>query len=454
MSLDNRLGLPAYIAESAPNPVSNRAAWYHNTAPSYAGIFLWIVFYQSIAEGSLNHAGPLFCILAVASAGVLSWVLFYYAPAMLGMKTGLPLYVVGSSTFGTVGGYFMPGLLMGVLQVGWFAVGTYYPTVFILRGLDRDPRPATLPFAIVAIAWGYTLGFVGVKGIKYVARVSTYLSIIPAVMLLFVFSKTAAGISKYVVPSTDHFLAFTTIVQAILGFFATAGAAGSDFGMNSRDARDVRLGGFVGIAVAATYAGALPLLSVAGAHGSVPGLSYGYDAIIESMGGFLSSSMFFLFAIASVTPACFVSFIAGNSFSTMIPRVTRMQSSMLGVTIAVILAVSGYAANLVVVFSIVGASFGPICGAMLADYLLTGKKWAGPRLGINWAGYAAWAVGFVIGILPLPFMPVSDAIKMYAQPATLYSLIAGFIVYVIVAKAGGQPQTVESAILTTLREEG
>jgi hypothetical protein len=31
---------------------------------------------------------------------------------------------------------------------------------------------------------------------------------------------------------------------------------------------------------------------------------------------------------------------------------------------------------------------------------------------------------------------------MYDQPAALYSMVAGFIVYVVVAKLGGQPKTV------------
>jgi cytosine permease len=144
-----------------------------------------------------------------------------------------------------------------------------------------------------------------------------------------------------------------------------------------------------------------------------------------------------------VVPACFCAFIAGNSFSTMLPGVPRMSSTMVGVTIAVVLAITGYAANLIVVFSLVGASFGPICGAMAADYLLSGKKWAGPRRGVNWAGYSAWAVGFLIGISPLPFMPVPDDIKAYAQPAVVYSFIAGFLVYIVAAKLGAQPETVD-----------
>jgi cytosine permease len=35
--------LPAYLSKAVPNPRSNRAPWYKNTAPTYAGIFLWIV---------------------------------------------------------------------------------------------------------------------------------------------------------------------------------------------------------------------------------------------------------------------------------------------------------------------------------------------------------------------------------------------------------------------------
>jgi cytosine permease len=102
------------------------------------------------------------------------------------------------------------------------------------------------------------------------------------------------------------------------------------------------------------------------------------------------------------------------------------------VVIAIILAVTGVAGDLIWFFGLVGASFGPICGAMAADYILAGRKWAGPRQGVNIPGYAAWAVGFLVGILPK--LPVPDALK--AEPAVLYSFFAGFIVYFVLAKAG------------------
>lgn len=434
--------LPDYIVKTKPNPATNRAPWYVNTAPSYAGIFLWIAFYQSIAQGTLERAGPGLCILALVVAGLLSYGLYYYVPAMLGMKTGYPLYVVGSSTFGAAGGYLMPGLLMGLLQVGWFSVNTYISTKFILSGFGSEAGPMTPLFAAVAIVWGYMMAYVGVKGIQYVAKMATYLAIIPFLMILIALFKTAGGIGSYVVPNPNGYLGFMLLIQIVIGFFATAGAAGADFGMNNHSQKDVRLGGLTGIALAIVYAGGLPLLSVAGAHGLNPGMTgYSYDGVITTLGGFLASSMFILFAIASVAPACFCAFIAGNSFATMIPAVSRMASTMVGVTIAIVLAITGVAENLIGFFTIVGASFGPICGAMAADYLLSGRKWVGPRRGISVAGYGAWAIGFLVGIIP--FLPVSQQAKAYSQPAVVYSFFTGLVIYTILAKLGLQPKTVE-----------
>jgi cytosine permease len=440
--------LPDYISKAVPNPQSNRGPWYANTAPSYAGIFLWIAFYLTIARDTIPHAGLGLCMAAIVVAGLLSYALFYYAPAMLGMKTGFPLYVVGSSTFGTAGGYVMPGLLMGLLQVGWFAVNTSISTRFILNTVGSKAGPGSLPFIAIGILWGYGMAYIGVMGIQYVAKLSRYLIVIPAAMVLLVFFRTSGGISQYVPADPQPFVAFTLLVQIIIGFFATAGAAGADFGMNSRNENDVRMGGLTGITLAIIFAAGLPLLSVAGAsklydlHGAL-----GYDDVILAIGGVLATAMFFLFTIASIAPACFCAFIAGNSFSTMIPGVPRISSTMVGVTVSIILAVTGVAENLIGFFTIVGASFGPICGAMAADYLLSGKRWAGPREGVNWAGYVAWAVGFVVGILP--FLPVSAALKTYVQPAVLYSFVAGFVVYAVLAKAGMQPRTVAMVAAAT-----
>ena len=434
--------LPDYLAKAIPNPQANRGPWYTNTAPSYAGIFLWVAFYQQMAGATIAHGGLALCLLALLVAGLLCYGLYYFVPAMLGMRTGFPLYVVGSSTFGTKGGYIMPGLLMGLLQIGWFAVATYFAADFILQGLGMKSAPMTAPFIVVGVLWGLVMAWVGAKGIQYVAKVSLLLNAIPLIMLLIVLFQTAPGISQYQIPAggENSFLAFTSVLSIVIGFFATAGAAGADFGINSRSDSDVKMGGLVGIALAVLIAGGLPLLSVAGAHGLNAGLTgWNYDDVIQNIGGPIASAMFFLFAIASIPPTCFCAFIAGNSFSTMIPGVPRVASTMAGAGVGILLAVTGVAANLISFFNIVGASFGPICGAMAADYMLSGRKWAGPRDGVNMAGYIAWAIGFVVGILP--FVLPADA-AANAQPAVLYSFVTGFVVYAVLAKMGLEPKVV------------
>jgi len=429
--------LPDYISKTVPNPRSNRAPWYKNTAPAYAGVFLWVVFYREIAGGTLDRAGVGLSLLALLVAGLISYALFYRIPATMGMRTGYPLYVVGSSTFGTQGGYVMPGLLMGLLQVGWMSVNAFVATTFLLTAFGSKAGPGSLPFDAIAAVWALALGYVGVKGIQYVARFALYLNIVPLLMILVVFAKNAGGAAHYVPEHPNPYVGFTMLVQIVVGFFATAGAAGVDFGMNSRDEHDVRWGGLVGILLAILIAGGLPLLSVAGAHVLYGVKDYRFDSAIAQTGSFAAIA-FFLFAVASIAPMCFSSFIAGNSLATMIPGVPRFTSTMIGAAIAAVLAITGAAANLVNLFTIIGASFGPICGAMAADYWLSGKRWAGPRQGVNFAGYGAWAVGFIIGILP--FLPVSEETKLYLQPAAVYSFVAGFLVYALLAKAGLQPK--------------
>ena len=435
--------LPSYLKLASPNPLENRAPWYKNTAPTYAGIFLWVVFYMKIADGTLPEAGLGLSLLGLVIAALICHFLFYLVPGLYGMKTGYPLYVVGSSTYGTLGGFLVPGLLMGLLQFGWIAVNIGVSTSFILQAAGADATPGKPAFIIIAILWGLAAAFVGVKGIQYVAKVATFLPIVPLIMILVVFFTNVGSADDFkVAEDAKPLMGFLGIIGIVVGFFATAGAAGVDFGMGSRNAKDVRLGGLVGIALAIVVAGGLPLIAIAGANAANPNLkSFVFDAVIREQGGFLARSMFILFAIASFAPICFSSFIAANSIGTMFPKANKMGMVLAGAVVAIILAVTGVALNLVGVFSIIGASFGPICGSMAADYLLSGRKWAGPRKGVNWAGYIAWAVGFVVAILPM----VAPARFSFITPGPVIAFVIGFVLYAVLAKAGLEPEVVEMA---------
>ncbi|WP_165073572.1 cytosine permease [Paludisphaera rhizosphaerae] len=430
--------LPDYIASATPNPPANRAPWYSNTAPTFAGIFLWFVFWNSMSGNGLSVGGLLASLGGVVVGALICHFLFYLAPGLLGMKTGLPLYVVGTSTFGAIGGLIMPGFLMGALQFGWLGVNAYGSADALMQGFGGDKNM----FYALAVVWTVVAAFVGLKGIQYVAKVATFLPIIPLVVLIVGLAYFGASAFSYkpgvvVEGSSGGMAALFGMIGAIVGFFGTAGAAGVDFGTNSRDANDVKMGGLIGVVVAIILTAGISLLVVAGARatGAIPETENLMTAAlnVKLTGGLYKAIMIGL-TLASFPGACFSSFIAANSFKTVMPKVNPLVSVGIGTVVSIILAVTGLAANLPSVFGIIGASFGPICGAMTADYILNGYRWSGPRAGFNPAGWVAWAVGFFVGVMP-NLHAVAPAIPAVpAAPVAAY--IVGFILYYVLYTAG------------------
>jgi cytosine permease len=82
---------------------------------------------------------------------------------------------------------------------------------------------------------------------------------------------------------------------------------------------------------------------------------------------------------------------------------------------------------------------------MAADYLLAGRKWAGPRAGFNLAGWISWVFGFVVGAFGLVVNHI-DSMKQYEQiiPCPpVAAFIVGFVLYIILAKMGLESQRLE-----------
>ena len=77
----------------------------------------------------------------------------------------------------------MPGFLMGVLQFGWLGVNIYFASLALSAVLPIDAK-------IIMVIWGVLAAFVGLKGIQYVAKIATYLPLIPIFTLIWLFAMT------------------------------------------------------------------------------------------------------------------------------------------------------------------------------------------------------------------------------------------------------------------------
>ena len=201
--------LPSYVAAAQPVPKDKRAAWFKTTAQTYAGIMLWFVFWVSVPIGAAYAPGSPYskfaggtlsqgigvALIGLAIAALICHFLFYLVPGMLGMKTGLPLYIVGTSTYGVTGGFLMPGFLMGVLQFGWLGVNAFFSAQALTEPLGYPP--GTVVHSTVGILWAIAAAFMGLKGIQYVAKVATFLPLIPLVILIVLFFSSVGGVGKF-----------------------------------------------------------------------------------------------------------------------------------------------------------------------------------------------------------------------------------------------------------------
>lgn len=460
--------LPDYVASSQPNPPDKRVGWLMSTAATYAGVMLWFVFWQQVPMGGPNIAGgtlsqglPL-AIGALVLAAFLCHFLFYLAPGMLGMKTGLPLAVVGTSTYGVTGGFLMPGLLMGLLQFGWLSVNAYFSGLLLVGTFGEAEMSAA--HLTVATAWALLAMLMGLLGIQYVGKIASFMPLIPVVILFLLLAKTIGGVGAFDVETMmkaapeggkpaalfgNGTLGILSLVCAyVIGFFATAGAAGVNFGCGNKDKTAVQMGGLVGIVLSTVFTGVIALLVVAGAQkialdAGRPELLSVYEvpqlfALILGEG--TAKVCMFLLAFAAFPSACFCTFIAAGCIKTSFPKINPWLSCGIGCGAAIALVLTGYAKDAPGVFGVIGASFGPICGAMTADYLLSGGKWSGPRAGFNPAGWLSWFFGFIVGGAPL--LPgVSLPFEIPCPP--LSAFVVGFVLYFLFAKMGMQTRVLD-----------
>lgn len=473
--------LPNYVASATPISADRRVGWLTSTAASYAGVMLWFVFWQDVPNGGASFLGGTLSqglesgILALVLSAAICYALYYLVPGLLGMKTGLPLSIVGTSTYGVRGGFFMPGFLMGLLQFGWLAVNAYFAGLLLASSFG-GAQNASLHFTL-SLIWAIGAGWIGLAGIRYVGMFASYMPILPLFVLGFLLVKTLPHLGDFkpemimqLAPKqgetaislygSELLGVFSLMAAYVVGFFATAGAAGCDFGMNNKDKKAVQYGGLVGVFGSTVLTGVAAILIVCGAYAmpevqeflknqtSVQDFTNA-NAVnpVALMGVIVGPGMqkilLFLLVIAAFPSACFSTLIAGNSFKATLPKVNPYISCGLGVLGACVLIITTWAGNAGQVFTVIGASFGPVCGSMMADYFLSGCKWAGPRAGVNPAGWLAWIIGFAVGSITLLSGIFDFSLPFVVPCPPVSAFLTGLVLYFIFAGLGLQSRVLE-----------
>ncbi len=283
--------LPPSLATALALPPVPPKSWQDGVAPAYISLLLSVVFLDQLPVHTLFVGGLGPSIVGALIAGLFAYWMLYYAPAMWGNATRRPLSVVATSSFGVKGAPWVPGLILGVAQVIWFAIAINFATDYGLRALVScgllDPKhiPASIDgrigppgplFLATAIVWSLCSAVIGTVAIRLVAAVMSIYPIFPAlalggtlvwVMIPWVMHTGGPGPIDPVPWSQGGGRSVVTMIQIVFGFLATYGLIAADWGAATKSRGDVRTGGLVGITLATPILACLSLLIVAGAIG-------------------------------------------------------------------------------------------------------------------------------------------------------------------------------------------
>jgi cytosine permease len=475
-TMTNLSGPTPSSPSSTAKPI-RRKNWQYGVAPAYIGLFLWLVFFDRLARTTLAVGGVVPSVLGAVAGGVLCTVLLYRVPATWGFRAGQPPIALTASTFGVTGSRWVNGLLIGPAQVVWLAVATYYATELTFEGLAscrlldlRSLRPIPIPglglpsllFLVTSLAWCYAAAMVGHYLVRIIGALMTIYPAFMAVLLAAAVLSTIRGVPAFrpleidpvtARPSPESgFRAFAQMIELVFGFFATAGVMAADWGAASQTERDVRVGGWVGVAFACATVTTLALLVVAGAHGLTPipleqpsGSGRILDpwtfraAVIQGVGAPLAGLIFLVFGLGSLAPSCYAAYNLGRRLEAAWPRVKSLHAVLAGTAAAWVFIVLGWAEELETIFAVMGAVFGPLAGAIAADYVFHRGAWPGARQGLNRAGLFAWAAGLAVGLVPLASRATRWSAGDRFQPAAVFAFLASFLVYLILASLGSGP---------------
>lgn len=359
---------------------------------SIAAVLLGITFFAPTMSTGAQIATA-FCfsdLLWIVLVGNLVLGVYVALNCGIGAKTGLTSVMLSRYTLGT-GGSKWAGLLLGGTQIGWYAyVSAYTGQLFATAFSMPD---AAMWFTLL---WAVVFGITAIWGYKAMEKVA-YVAV-PALLLLVVYipvlaAQSAGGFAAIIqaVPSAE--MSVATAMTAIVGTFASMGTQACNWSRFAKNAKTAFLAGFIAFMIGNT------IMLFAGIIG---GLAYNEADFIVVM--LQTGLIFFALVVLTLniwTTAHAGAYAWGVAGAEMANKQNKTPFLIGGLIIAIILACTGFYAQLINFLVLLGIFIPPLGGVMLGDYFFIYKRKL-PKLSyikfkvFRWGPVLAYVVGAVV----------------------------------------------------------
>ncbi|MBV8044448.1 cytosine permease [Pluralibacter sp.] len=330
----------------------------------------------------------------------------------IGAKTGLSTHLLARYSFG-IKGSWLPSLLLGGTQVGWFGVGVAMFAIPVGKATGLD---VNLLIAISGILMTVTI-FFGISALTILSAVA-----VPAIAILGSYSVWLAvnevgGLAqlKSIVPSTP--LDFSTALALVVGSFVSAGTLTADFVRFGRNAKSAVI-----VAMIAFFLGNSLMFIFGAAGAAAAGQSDISDVMIAQ--GLLIPAIIVL-GLNIWTTNDNALYASGLGFANITGLSSRGLSVVNGI-IGTLCALWLYN-NFVGWLTFLSSAIPPIGGVIIADYLLNRQRYANFSTArftsVNWIAILSVALGIAAGHYIPGIVPVNAVLGGVASYVSLTLLM-------------------------------
>ena len=313
----------------------------------------------------------------------------------IGAQTGLSTHLLARYSFG-IKGSWLPSMLLGGTQVGWFGVGVAMFAIPVSKATGID---VNILIAVSGLLMTMTI-FFGISALTILSIIA-----VPAIVILGSYSVWLAvdGVGgldhfKAMVPQTP--LNFSGALALVVGSFISAGTLTADFVRFGRNAK-----GAVVVAMVAFFLGN-SLMFIFGAAGAAAVGQADISDVMIAQGLLLPIIVLGLNIWTTNDNALYASGLGFANVTGLSSRTLSVVNGIIGTLCALWLY-----NNFVGWLTFLSAAIPPVGGVIIADYLINRRRYASFHsatfVPVNWVAILSVALGVAAGNIIPGIVPVN-----------------------------------------------